>query len=409
MKTIDQMKARQREIGRECRAIYRGITNDTPDAQAAREEMRFNALMTEHDELEAQIDEMRVALPDSRRPMGANMEVRCMEGGDDEHVRAFTSWLRAPRSETARAALTAQESRAATGLTGAAGGFVVPQEIAGPILSRARDANPLRDVVRVINVESGDIRLPLSNADASQGWVGETDPRNATTEPTLAGKIPTFGTSYAYVSMTEELAADGSIDVAQWLVNEAGAALGEAEMTAIVSGNGTDKPTGLLNTAPEAGADGSRTAGAFKYLPSGSTSAVDFDALISTLYDLRTQYRRNARWLMNSSTAGSVRTLKTSDGQYLWRDAMAEGQPPLLLGHPVTLVEGMPDIAEDAHPIAFEDFERAYVLCLRGGLAVQAADQSITTPGYNKLYIRERIGGIPYDENAARFIKCATS
>ncbi|WP_101067715.1 phage major capsid protein [Roseovarius salinarum] len=332
----------------------------------------------------------------------------------DPHSDAFSAWLRDPRNDTKRHALADVEAKQASGTSDAAGGFIVPELIARPLLMRARDANTLRPIVRRIEVASGDVILPLSNADATSGWAGETDTRTGTTEPTLTGPKPTFGTLYALVEATEELVTDAAFNVADWFTMEAGAALGEAEAIAMVSGNGTNKPTGILHTAPEAGADGSRTAGAFKYLPSGTAdtlgadpSAVQ-DLLVNLVYDLKAQYRQAGRWLMNSATAGEVRKLKDADGRMLWSDGLGASEPARLLGFPVTLSEAMPSIGADAHPIAFGDFSRGYVLADRGGLRV-TVDDNVTQPGRVRWYIRRRIGGIGYDTHAVRFAKCATS
>jgi HK97 family phage major capsid protein len=332
----------------------------------------------------------------------------------DPHSDAFSAWLRDPRNDTKRHALADIEAKQASGTSDAAGGFIVPELIARPLLMRARDANTLRPIVRRIEVASGDVILPLSNADATSGWAGETDTRSATTEPTLSGPKPTFGTLYALVEATEELVTDAAFDVAGWFTAEAGAALGEAEAIAMVAGNGSAKPTGILNTAPEAGADGSRTAGAFKYLASGTADSLGADnaavqdLLVSMIYDLRAQYRQAGRWIMNSATAGTLRKLKDSDGRLLWSDGLAAGEPARLLGFPVTLSEAMPSIGADAHPIAFGDFGRGYVLADRGGLRV-TVDDNVTVPGRVRWYIRRRVGGIGYDTHAVRFAKCATS
>ena len=70
----------------------------------------------------------------------------------------------------------------------------------------------------------------------------------------------------------------------------------------------------------------------------------------------------------------------------------------------------MPDLTAGQHPVAFGDLDAAYILAETGsGMAVQSADQSITTPGLNKLYVRTRIGGCVYDENALRFLKMAAT
>jgi len=147
------------------------------------------------------------------------------------------------------------------------------------------------------------------------------------------------------------MAQDAILDVGDWFTREAGAALGEAEMIAIISGDGSSKPSGLLNVAPEAGADGSRTADAFKFLAADGVGAVTADEMLDLVYDLRAAYRANGRWLMNSATAGAVRKLKTSDGAYLWADSLAQAQPNTFAGYPVTICEAMEDIGAENHPI----------------------------------------------------------
>jgi len=364
--------------------------------------------------------DLRVSEMEAKANRPSYSSVSAPYGGtrqDDEHAKAFSSWLRDPRNSkgsNASVQLAEVEAKTASGLTDAAGGFIVPEIIQGPLLSRARDTNTLRPIMRQIQVASGDVVLPLSNADATSGWVGETDTRAGTTEPTLNGPKPTFGTLYALVEATEELVMDATFDVADWFSTEAGAALGEAESIALVTGNGSNRPTGLLNTAPESGADGSRTAGTFRYLPSGTADSLGSDAsavsdnLADLVYDLKAGYRSAGRWIMNSATAGLLRKLKDADGRMLWSDGLAAGEPARLLGYPVTLCEAMPDVAANAHPIGFGDWNRAYVIADRGALRV-TVDDNITQPGRVRWYIRRRVGGITFDEHAARFLKCAAS
>ena len=116
-----------------------------------------------------------------------------------EHRDAFANWLRNPRHEKARGELSALETRTASTLTDTSGGYAVPSLVQGPLMMRARAANPLRGIVRTVDVSTGDVTFPLSNADAGSGWVGETDTRTGTGEPTLTGAKPTFGTLYALV------------------------------------------------------------------------------------------------------------------------------------------------------------------------------------------------------------------
>jgi HK97 family phage major capsid protein len=65
-------------------------------------------------------------------------------------------------------------------------------------------------------------------------------------------------------------------------------------------------------------------------------------------------------------------------------------------------------VATNAHPIAFGDFSRAYLLVDRVGLRI-TVDANITTPGRIKYFIRRREGGIVLNNDAIKFLKAAAS
>ncbi len=381
----------------------------------ARDQPEYDRLMNEIDGLDVDIHRYHAANEKiANDAMGVPMaRSGAFHSADDrEYLDAFTNVLRAPKDLRARAALADLNPRnAASGGTDAAGGFLVPEILLGPLMARAVNANPFRELVRVVQVGTRDVSFPLSNSNSTTGWVGEAAPRPATAEATLSSAKPTFGTLYSYVEATEELVMDSAFDIGQWFAMEAGNAMGEAEMASIISGSGVDRPSGLLLTAPTTGADGTRAATVLKYLPTGTAAtlgAAPSDLLISTLYDLKAGYRVNASWVMNSAVAGEIRKLKDSQGRFLWTDGIAQGEPSTLLGYPVRIAEAMAGVGANNLPILFGDFSRAYVACDLGPLRV-TVDDNVTVPGRVKWYIRRRMGGIVYDNNAVRAIKCAVS
>lgn len=330
---------------------------------------------------------------------------------DRAHVELFAKMLRNPKDAQVKAELMEIERKTASGATGAAGGFAIPSILIGPLLSRAANGNPFRGAVRAIEVATRDVSFPISDSNSATGWVGENDTRNPTAEATLTNVKPTFGTLYAFVDASEELVMDSAFDIASWFALEAGDRMADAEALAIVSGNGTNRPTGLLNTAPQAGADGARTSNAFRYLATGNAStlgAAPADRLVDMVYDLPSGYRANARWIMNSQVAGEVRKLKDTTGRFLWSDGLAAGQPATLLGYPVLICETLPGIAANTHPIALGDLQRAYILADNGGLRV-TVDDNITIPGRVRWYLRKRVGGVPFDNRSLRWLKVAVS
>jgi HK97 family phage major capsid protein len=131
------------------------------------------------------------------------------------------------------------------------------------------------------------------------------------------------------------------------------------------------------------------------------------DCLINMIYTLKAGYRVNGRWVMNSQTAGTVRKFKDLEGRFLWTDPLAEGQPALLLGYPVTIAEDMPDIAANTFPIAFGDFQRGYIIADRVGIRI--IRDEVTKPGFVRYLIGKRVAGNLLDTNAIKLLKMAAT
>ena len=182
--------------------------------------------------------------------------------------------------------------------------------------------------------------------------------------------------------------------------------------SAIWSGNGSSKPTGMINGAPVSTSDSAsplRAAAVYQYIPTDSTSpqALGADDVIDLLYALNPAYRSNARFGCNTNTQAALRKLKSSYGTYYWEPSYQAGQPDRLLGYPVFTYEDMGDpTTANAIYLGFGDWDRAYTLITRTGTAV-TVDDNITAPGTVKFYIRRRYGGIPANNDALKFLKLA--
>lgn len=339
-----------------------------------------------------------------------------------EHADTFTKWLRNPQDMELRAQLRGMEQKTASGLSDGAGGAMVPELIVNQIMKRVKDGSVIRSLASVRSVGTSDVKMILSNNDVGSAWVGEAGTRSQSTEPTVTPRAPTFGSLYSYVFSTEELLMDSQFDIQSWFADAIADEMINQEGAAFISGNGSNKPTGMLNTAPESAGDNdspARNVAAYKYIPTGVAGAFPADmlgspagnpadVLVSTIYDLKAAYRRGASWLMNSATAGVLSKWKDADGRHIWSHSLSEGQPARLLGYPVAIDEAVPDIGSNALPVAFGDFARGYGIFDLGGLRI-TIDDNITTPGLVKFYFRKRVGGCVLDNNSVRWIKCAVS
>lgn len=336
----------------------------------------------------------------------------------DEYQTTFVDWIRnkgnSPLHEANLQTLFKKmlEAKDVTIGSGAPGGFAVPEEISREIERLEKKFSPVRDLVKVVNTGSSDYKELVNIRGATSGWVGETGTRTATLTPSLREVTPTNGELYAYPQASEWSLDDIFFNVEAWLAEEVAQEFALAEGTAVISGNGTSKPTGMTNTAPTSADDFAsplRAAAAYQFVTSttGTSPAapvtIQTDSLIDVIYKLNSRYRSSATFVMNSIVTGIVRKLKDSQNQYLWAPGLAAGQPNLLLGFPVVSWEQMADVAANALVVAFGDFRRAYVLTQRTG--VRITRDNVTNVGFVRFYVRRREGGIVLNNDAIKFIK----
>lgn len=301
--------------------------------------------------------------------------------------------------------------------TGAAGGFALPEVIDNTILDQLRSISPIRQIAQVVQTTTSDYKKLVGVGGVGTAWNAESTDRSAeTASPTMAEVAPTHGELWAKPEISQWALDDLLIGPEAWLQANVTDTFAQAEGAAFVSGDGTNKPTGFLaGPTPVVTADASRAFGTLQYLPSGAAGAFvaatasvsPADCLINMIYTLKAGYRVNGRWVMNSQTAGTVRKFKDLEGRFLWTDPLAEGQPALLLGYPVTIAEDMPDIAANTFPIAFGDFQRGYIIADRVGIRI--IRDEVTKPGFVRYLIGKRVAGKLLDTNAIKLLKMAAT
>ncbi len=336
-----------------------------------------------------------------------------------EHKNVFLEWLRKPtdssRKQRIEEAEREMEHKDVSIGTPSAGGYAVPTVIGDAIERRVTLVNPFRSLVRVQQIGTSNYTELVDLRGESIGWSSETGTRSATNTPTLHEVAPTMGEQYALPSVTEWALDDVFFNVQDWLVNNVADEMAAQEAQAIVSGNGTNRPSGFLNTTPVTTADDASPAPsqtALQYLPgtAGSPAALNGDLLIDLAVGaIKDKYLQGPKvaWVMSSATLARVRKLKTSGGDYLWQPSLIPGTPSSLLGYPVYTTSAMPSWSSNQYPIAFGNWERGYLLVDRVGMRV--TPDPFSTPGKVRFYIRRRLGGQILNRQAIKVLKVANS
>jgi HK97 family phage major capsid protein len=278
--------------------------------------------------------------------------------------------------------------------------------------------NAVENDARIVDLSFGwtrtDARGDASNfdvlidrSDVGTGWVTETGSVSETATPLIERISIRLHQLAAMPKASQRLLDDSAFDVEGWLAEKIASRFIRSESAAFVNGDGVDKPKGIL--LPAKVPNSAWTWGSLGYVASGA--AADFptinavDCIVNLVYALAAPYRANATFVMNSKTAGAVRKMKDADGRFMWADGLAVAEPPRLMGYPVLICEDMPDIAANAHAIAFGDFAAGYTIAERTDLRI-LRDPFSAKP-HVLFYATKRVGGDISDYAAIKLLKFA--
>lgn len=336
----------------------------------------------------------------------------------DEQVeieqKAFASMLRSGLGTAVEEAGGIFESKAAASSdSDPAGGYFVLPTIDFSIRTLMTDLSPLRGLAEVVNISTDKYERFYSKGKRGAQWVSERDTRpQDTARPDLIKHSYPVSELYAAPVATRHLLDDAATDIASWLINNATHDFSETEGEAFLRGDGVEgKPRGLLDYGTTAEKDFTRAWEKHQHIESpdltsgGLTAAQWTTTLVALIGALRRPYKSNAKFLMNTNTATVLRSIVDATGRALWAPTgnLIEGIEHPLLGYPVEIDEGMPDIADGTLPIAFGDFRQGYVIVDRQGVRVNRDE--LTQKGRVVFDVYKRVGGGAGDFNAIKFIK----
>lgn len=261
------------------------------------------------------------------------------------------------------------------------GGYTVPDEFEHTLVQALEEENIMRGLVHVITTSSGDRKIPLVTSKGSASWVEEEaeipESDDAFGQITLsAHKVGSM------IRISEELLHDSAFDLAGYITNEFARRVGAAEEEAIISGNGTHKPTGLLHA----------TLGAETGVTAAAAAAITADELIDLQHSLKSGYRRKAAYIMNDATVKLLRKLKDGNGQFLWQPGLLCGQPDTLLNQKVLTSNFMPLPAAGNKAILYGDYSY-YWLADREGRSLQRLNELYAAKDQVGFKITQRVDG----------------
>lgn len=287
------------------------------------------------------------------------------------------------------------------------GGYLAPVEWDRTITEKLVTVSPMRELATVQTVSGAGHTKLFNMGGTGSGWVGETDARPQTNTGTFASLGFGWGEIYANPAATQQMLDDAAINLESWLAGEVETEFAKQEGAAFWSGNGTNKPFGILTYVTGGANAAKHPFGAIKTVNSGAAAALTSDGILDLIYDLPSAFTGGARFTMNRKTQGAVRKLKDGQGNYLWQPSYVAGQPATVAGFAVTEVPDMPDVAANSISAMFGDFKRTYTVFDRTG--VRVLRDPFTAKPYVLFYTTKRVGGGVHNPEPMRALKTAVN
>lgn len=321
---------------------------------------------------------------------------------DPEYTAAFQAYFK--RGETTA---KLEELKAAATKTDGEGGYVAPIEWDRTVSKQQKVISPMRQNSSVITISSAGFSKVYSDGIVGSGWVGETAARPQTTTPGLSSLGFPLGELYANPAASQGLIDDAEIDVEAWLADEVSVEFDKQEGIAFLSGDGVNKPHGVLTYVTGAANAARHPYGAIPVLNSGAAAAVTGDGLFDLQADLPAEFVPNAKFYMNRGSQAAFRKLKTTDGAYLWQPSLALGVPPTLAGEAVVDMPGMPNVGAGNIAALYGDMAATYQVIDRTGIRVLR--DPYTAKPFVLFYTTKRVGGGVKNPTAMRALKIAAA
>jgi len=324
--------------------------------------------------------------------------------GYGAYKQAFNSYLR--RGERA---LSTDIRNALSVGSDPDGGQWVPAATTNKIIKKLFDTSPMRQVASIVTIGTDRLEIPKDLEEGtSGGWVGETATRAATATPEVGLQEIPVHEQYAMPKATQKVIDDAQFPIESWLSGKIADKLVNTENAAFVTGDGVGKPRGFTDYSSLTTEDGSRAWGTLQHVLSGSTGAIPDtpDELIALTSKLKSQYRRNATWVMNRFTRAAIRKLNDGNNQYYLIPDLSTGGAATLLGYPIVEFDDMADAANAAIVAAFGDFKTGYQIVDRAGIRVLR--DPFTNKPYILYYTTKRVGGDVTNFDAIKLLKCSS-
>ncbi len=288
--------------------------------------------------------------------------------------------------------------------TPANGGYICPDGLDKRVVELLTPRSTIRRNATVIQASGKNYQRPYKKTGITSGWVGETASRPATNAQEYDVITATVGELYAFPQYTQNFLADTWYNFEEGFARDLAITFADKEETAFISGDGTNKPNGILQATFSTDGDTQRAWNELQKVKTGSATGITLNSLYAIKDSLNYAYRSNAKWYMSTSTYTALQQALVDGTQHgiFGRGDVSQNMPETLLGYPIEIDDYIPAVAAGSYPIIFGDMRQGYAILERPGIGV-LRDMYSNKP-YIGLYSIKRVGGLIQDYRALKVL-----
>ena len=268
------------------------------------------------------------------------------------------------------------------------GGYLVPEEYDHRLIDVLNEENIMRKLGHKITT-SGEHKINIAATKPAAAWIEEGGALQFT-DATFDQILLDAHNLHVAIKVTEELLYDNAFGLENYIINQFGKALANAEEDAFLNGTGNGHPLGLF---AETG---------------GGTVAATIDTIkpediINLIYALKRPYRKNASFIMNDATIATIRSFKDNNGAFMWQPSLITREPDKLMGYDVHTSPFCP-----ANMLAVGDYSY-YNIGDRGTRSFKQLTELFAGNGMIGFVAKERVDGKLILPEAVQILKVTGS
>jgi HK97 family phage major capsid protein len=318
----------------------------------ADEQRKWDALIADYDKADQRVSEEERFQEIEQRQLEQSIESR-MAGGESaegnpgqeqEYRSAFVEYLLKGQNVTDQ---NRKIFEARAGITGLAGGVLVPKTLASGIEKALKSYGGMLAAGSVFSTATGgDLIMPTVNDTTNEATIVAEYQQSTKRVPTFSTetlKAYTYRTPVVPVSL--ELLQDSSFDLETLMAELLAESFGRGMNKDLTTGNGTGRPRGIITSATACDATPAAT-------------SLKFDDLADLIKSVDANYATKGRFMFNHNTLWALMKVKDTTGRYIWQEGAKDGTPPMIFAKPYTLNDDMPDIGAGNASVLFGDFSK---------------------------------------------------